>query len=433
MNATPSQVQDAIRRVRAAREFVFESRRTEAVIAALTSAAQSWLSPSSPWRAQAVEQAPAVTGFSPAMVNEAIDRVFGAVTAESLGVLLDRELGDRRVLDEFRPHGLAQARASGVPLIMHLLAGNVPPPGIHSILCGLLIRSGNLVRMSQRDTVFPRLFVESVRAVDADLAACVEVLEWPREDAALTQAALARADAVVAHGDDSTIAALRRMSPAAAAFVGYGQKVSFAYVCRDAMTVEQLPVVAAAAAEDVSVYDQQGCLSPHVIYVEERGALGPRKFAAALAEAMGAFHARIPRGTLAVEEAAAVNMMRSGYEFRAASDRRVAVWASPQPNDWAVIYEDNPAFEPSCLNRVVFVKPTDGVSRVLDGIHRFAARISTVGLAPASERMTEFAKHLTALGVHRVCPIGQMQRPPLWWFHDGKPNLAALVRWTELG
>ncbi len=78
-------VQDAARRVRQAREVLTESRSTEAVIKALASAAQSWLPPSSPWRAQAVEQAPSVTGFSPAMVNEAIDRAFGAITVESLG------------------------------------------------------------------------------------------------------------------------------------------------------------------------------------------------------------------------------------------------------------------------------------------------------------------------------------------------------------
>ncbi len=433
MSATPLQIQDAIRRARAARDFVQQHRRTEAVIEALAAAAKSWLPATSPWRAQAVERVPAASGFSPAMVHEAIDRIFGAITTESLAALLEREFRDRRVLDEFRPHGRGQARAMGVPLILHLLAGNVPPPAIHSILCGLLVRSGNVVRMSRRDPVFPRLFLESVQAADPDLSRCVELLEWPREETALTQAALARADAVIAHGDDNTIATLRRMSPPSAAFIGYGQKVSFAYVCREMMTAEQLPALAALAADDVSVYDQQGCLSPHVFYVEERGALGPRKFAAALAEAMAAFQARIPRGKLSVEEAAAVNTTRSGYEFRAASDRRVAVWSSQQPNDWVVIYEDNPSFEPSCLNRVVFVKPTDGVPRVLEGIARFASYISTVGVAPMSDRMQEFARQLAVLGVHRVCPIGQMQRPPLWWFHDGKPNLIPLVRWTELG
>jgi len=98
-----------------------------------------------------------------------------------------------------------------------------------------------------------------------------------------------------------------------------------------------------------------------------------------------------------------------------------------------VIYDDTPSFELSRLNRVVFVKPTDGVPRVLEAIARFASHISTVGVAPMSERMMAFALQLAQQGVHRVCPIGQMQRPPLWWFHDGRPNLASLVRWAEIG
>ena len=44
----------------------------------------------------------------------------------------------------------------------------------------------------------------------------------------------------------------------------------------------------------------------------------------------------------------------------------MAVWASSTPNEWTVIYEDDPSFTPSCLNRAVFVKPTDGFKRVLD-------------------------------------------------------------------
>jgi hypothetical protein len=249
----------------------------------------------------------------------------------------------------------------------------------------------------------------------------------------LTQAALAEANAVIAYGDDHTIAALRQIAPRDATFSGYGHKISFAVVTKEAMTIEGLPALAEAAAFDASVYDQQGCLSPHVFYVEERGQLGPRKFAEALAGAMAAYQARIPRGTLSVEEAAQVSTMRAGYLFRSETDRRVAVWSSPTPNEWTVIYEDDPSFALSCLNRVVFVKPTDGFKRVLDAIQKFAPRISTVGVAPLNERAMAFAADLSRMGIHRVCPIGQMQRPPLSWHHDGRPNLAELVRWTDAG
>jgi hypothetical protein len=433
MSATIEQIREAVSRTREARERVRQHRSTDAVIAALAQTAKNWLGPNSPWRNRAVEQAPAPTGFSEAMVREAVDLIFGAITYESLGELLDRELGNRRVLDEFCLRGHVQSRATAPRLITHFLAGNVPVPGIVSICCGLLLRSANLVKVSSRDPVFPTLFVESLREVDAELADCVATLEWARGELALTQTALEDAEGVIVYGDDHTISALRQLAPPAAKFLGYGHKISFAVIAKEAMTVENVPQLAQAAAFDVSVYDQQGCLSPHVFYVEERGQLGPRKFAAALADAMAAYQARVPRGQLSVEEAAQITKFRSGYEFRAASDKRVGVWGSPAGNDWCVIYDDSPAFIPSCLNRIVFVKPTDGYKRVLDAIQKFVSSVSSVGVAPMNERALAFAGDLAQMGVHRVCPIGQMQRPPLSWHHDGRPNLADLVSWTDLG
>jgi hypothetical protein len=444
MSATIEQIREAAHRTRDARERVLQHRSTDAVITALAQTARNWLDRNSPWRKHAVEQAPAFTGFSEAMVNEAVDLTFGAITYESLGELLDRELGNRRVLDEFCLRGRVQTRATAPRLIVHFLAGNVPMPGIVSICSGLLLRSANLVKTASRDPVFPALFGQSLREVDAELADCVATVDWARGELALTQTALEDADAVIAYGDDHVISALRQLAPASARFLGYGHKISFAVIAKEAMTEENLAQLARAAAFDASVYDQQGCLSPHVFYVEERGQLGPRKFAAALAEAMAAYQARVPRGQLSVEEAAEIARFRSGYEFRAASDRRLGIWSGPASDppsqddmlrrtSWSVIYDDSPAFTPSCLNRIVFVKPTDGYKRVLDAIQKFASSVSTVGVAPMSERAVAFAGDLAKMGIHRVCPIGQMQRPPLSWHHDGRPNLADLVSWTDLG
>jgi hypothetical protein len=432
MNATVEQIHEAVRRIGEAREAVFQDRRTDATISALAHAARNWLDPASPWRQRAIEQAPSATGFSSAMVSEAIDFTFEVITEEALGELLDAELGDRRVLDEFCRRGQARTRAFGPTLIAHFLAGNVPAPGIVSICCGLLLKSANLIKVSSRDHVFPALFIDSLRAVDAELADCVAVLDWRREDVALTQTALAKADAVIAYGDDETIGTLRRMCRLGARFLGHGHRLSFAVVAKEAMTADNLPSLTEAAAFDASVYDQQGCLSPHAFYVEEGGQLSPREFAAAVAKAMAAYQARVPRGDLSVEEAAQIAKLRGAYEFRSASDKRVALWASADANDWLVIYEDDPMLTPSCLNRVVFVKPVERLERVPELVRRFAPHLSTVGVAPLNARATELAGKLGSLGVSRVCAIGQMQRPPLTWHHDARPNLADLVRWTDL-
>ena len=146
MSATIETIREAVSRTREARERVQQHRSTDAVIGVLAQTAKNWLDPNSPWRKRAVESAPKHMGFSEAMVQEAIDLTFGAINYESLGELLDRELGNRRVLDEFCLRGRVQSRAIAPRLLVHFLAGNVPMPGIVSICCGLLLRTANLVK-----------------------------------------------------------------------------------------------------------------------------------------------------------------------------------------------------------------------------------------------------------------------------------------------
>ena len=403
MNTT--EIQAAI-----ARPGVFPQRTPHAIADALVQTARLWLAADSPWRARAIAAASEPTGFSAAMVNEAVTLTFEALAQATFG----------------------DCKFSGEPphRITHILSGNVPAPSIASICRGLLLHAVNLVKSSQRDPVFPALFVESLREVDPDLAECVTVLHWPRSETNLTRAALAGANTVIVYGDDDSVASVRALTPPRARFFGYGHKISFAIVGEAALAFHQsstggrgsrraedslspatgsggasptnlgdLPTLAAWYA---SVYDQQGCMSPHVFFVGNDA----REFAAALAEAMENYQQRIPRGTLSIEEAARAAVVREAYEFRSANDPRVKIWTGAPPYPWTVIYEEDPVFTPSCLNRTIFVKPIS----TLDSMQAWAGKISTVGIAPWNDQSRNSVSHWA----ERVCPIGQMQRPPMF-------------------
>ncbi|MEI8063447.1 MAG: acyl-CoA reductase [Verrucomicrobiota bacterium] len=351
---------------------------TADIQATLSQTAGNWLVSGSRWRTRAIAEAPELTGFSPEMVNEAITLIFGALKLEAL--------------KEFKVPVDAPRR------ITHILSGNVPAPGIGSICQGLLLNAINLVKCSQRDPVFPTLFVESLREVNAELAARVTVRHWSREETSQTRTALAGADAVFAYGDDDSIASLRGLTPVTAKFFGYGYKISFAIVGQDASFTGDLM---AAAAFDASVYDQQGCMSPHAFFIEGDA----RAFAELLAQAMEDYQCRVPRGKQSIEEAALAAQVREAYEFRSANDSSVAIWSGNPPYPWMVIYDEAADFTPSCLNRTVFVKP----SKTLNAIRAWTGKISTVGVAPWNDRLRCLAGDLA----ERVCPIGQMQRPTL--------------------
>jgi hypothetical protein len=95
-----------------------------------------------------------------------------------------------------------------------------------------------------------------------------------------------------------------------------------------------------------------------------------------------------------------------------------------------VVFEADPRFRVSCLNRFIYVKAVAGLDEALQGVDEWRGRISTVGLA-APGREPALALRLARWGVGRICPLGRMQEPAPAWRHDGRPALGDLVTWTD--
>ena len=132
-----------------------------------------------------------------------------------------------------------------------------------------------------------------------------------------------------------------------------------------------------------------------------------------------------------MEAAAAIASRRSLYEVRAAHSPDTRQWLSRDSTAWTVVYEAEPRFQLSCLNRFIYVKGVQSLEEALQNAETVRGKVSTVGLAAPEDQAQELATTLARWGVARVCPLGQMQNPPLAWRHDGRPALADLVTWTD--
>ena len=245
------------------------------------------------------------------------------------------------------------------------------------------------------------------------------------------QVLLDEADCVTATGSDETLAAIRQWVPVKTRFLGYGHRVSFGYVTHETLHSFAARRVAASAAADIAAWDQQGCLSPHVIYVEHGGVVAGEQFAGMLAEEVDRLEGTSPRGALSAEGAAAITLRRGVYQVRAAHSLGTKLWCCPESTAWTVVYEADPLFQVSCLNRFVYVKGVTSLTQALHAADSVRGKVSTVGLAAPGDRAEEVATTLARWGVPRVCPLGAMQRPPLTWRHDGRPSLGDLVTWTD--
>jgi len=202
-------------------------------------------------------------------------------------------------------------------------------------------------------------------------------------------------------------------------------------VTREVLREEQISEVLSRAADDVVAWDQHGCLSPHVIYVEERGSVESDKFAELLALELSKREIAEPRGSISMEHSAHIASRRSLYDAILAHRADAKIWKSHNSTAWTVVFEHDTRFQFSCLNRFIYVKPVPDVSDVLQGIDSVHGKVSTVGVAAPPEKMKELAVRFARWGATRICPLGQMQNPPLTWRHDGRPVFGDLITWTD--
>jgi hypothetical protein len=432
----PAMITEACQTLKRNRERYLATRSTAELIRVFSDLAADWLSADFPYRLKALEWGPAVTGFSRETLAVGLDRFFAHLTADNLHALLEQELGHAHRFEELtaseaeKPAGRA-ALAQGPALLAHITGGSLPNPALTSIVLGLLARSAQFVKCATGTALLPRLFAHSLYEVEPKLASCLEIAEWKGGTQPLEEALFAEAGCVTATGSDATLAAIRQSLPVRLRFVAYGHRVSFAFVAQESLSGRGAANTAAHAAQDVAAWDQLGCLSPHVIYVEAGGSVTPEQFAGLLAAELAAVESAQPRGQLAPEEAADIAARRAFYEIRAANSPDTRVWGSPGSTAWTVVYENDARFQVSCLNRFIYVKPVAGLTQALHGAEEVRGHISTVGLAASGARGRPLAMELARWGVPRVCRLGRMQDPPLTWRHDGRPSLGDLVTWTD--
>jgi hypothetical protein len=417
------------------REKYLRPRKTGDIVKILCEVATEWLQPENKFRKLALELGPAETGFSKAILAKGLDGFFRQFAPENFQALLEQELSHAHRLDQFVADAETQATrmamVHGPQFLVHIAAGNLPNPTLMSLTLGLLTRSAQFVKCASGSSLLPRLFAHSIYELDHKLGACLEIAEWRGGHRELENVLFGHADCLTATGNDETLAAIRAHLPSTVRFLGYGQRVSFGFITREVLRDETIAEIVSRAADDVIAWDQNGCLSPHVFYVEERGAVESDKFAQLLAVELAQRETTEPRGKISVEESAAIASRRAIYEAIAAHRADAKIWSSQNSTVWTVVFEHDVRFQFSCLNRFIYVKPVPDVMAVMQGVDELHGKVSTVGLAAAPEKTKELALRFARRGATRICPLGQMQNPPLTWRHDGRPALGDLVTWTD--
>ena len=389
------------------RERYLAQRTTMGLVKVLAEIAEEWLRPNYPLRELALEKGPDATGFSRATLARGLDSFFRGLTQEGLLALLEQDLGTVRLLDEMTPVQRDRAAmAIGLQFIVHIAAGNVPNPTLTSMVLGLLVRSAQFVKCASGASFVARLFAHSIYEAEPKLGACIEIAEWPGGKHELEDILFEQADCVTATGTDKTLAQIRARVPIGRRFLGYGHRVSFGYVSNGVLSGRAAGKVASSAAADVAAWNQLGCLSPHVIYVQQGGEIGPERFAEILADELDRFEESEPRGDLPLEPAAVIANRRAFYEVRAAHSPDTRLWSSRNSTAWTVVFEGDPRFQLSCLNRFVYVKGVADIAEALRSADSVRGQVSTVRIGGAGGAFSGACDRTGALGRNTHMSLG---------------------------
>ena len=406
----PVEIRAARRRVRAAGAELAQ-RRAADVADALVEVLANWCDPDSSWTARLSAALSEAAGFSEQNVRAGLAAGLGAWRPEALREIAERELG---------AFG-NRTRAIGFESTSVALAGSIPMPTILSLLTPLLLRSGVVAKTAARDPVTASLVRESVEAVDPALAAALEIVSFPHDDAACMEA-FADAPCVVATGSDEAVASITRAAPPGARTVAYGHRLSVAVLGPMALDA----ACAAAVARDVALWDQLGCLSPIAVYVVGAVDADVDAFTASLVDALRKEEAERPRGVIGASEAALLRHEHDTAQFRGA---RVA---SGEALSFVVVRERDAEPRPAPLHRFVRVCPVydgDELWAAIEPISRHLAGAAVAGFGIQDE---EVAHGLARRGASRICAPGRLQAPPLEWHHDNQPLLLPIARLADL-
>lgn len=355
-------------------------------VAGLSRVARSWLDADDPSRTEALAVLPDELGLSPAMVAWGLDRAFEVITADALEAWWQRA----------GPQGEVPAGPTG-----HIWSGNVFVAGLPPVFAAVLAGRGALVKAPSAHPTFAALLAQSFALHAPELGPSVGAAAWGREDVRSTDALLAL-DPVFAFGDDASIAALGER--ASGALHGFGHRVSASVV------TEELDDAALLGLwEDALAYDGGGCLTPRWVFV-----LGDaRGLAERLAEVGDAAAAALPGRPLSDAEAA----RRAQYVGAAG----FGGWARAG-RGWCVAVQAG--LQPAPPPRTLCLVPVEGLSDVERILAPLGPRLQ--GVAASGVPVPQLREALAGSGVARVCGVGELQRPPLDWDHDGVDILGAM-------
>jgi acyl-CoA reductase-like NAD-dependent aldehyde dehydrogenase len=403
------------------------------IIRAVADASARWADADFPPRVRILNAIAERTKYSIPVIEYALDRLFESITESGVTATIANELGSIDMLDGFIDRN-KRPPARALPVGCVAVISSRTTIGVAIVPAVFALCAKNDVVVKDREDQLVAAFFRTLTEEHDAFSSAARADTWPgskSETSAKVQTngehSTAHFDCVVAFGKNETLAEIRAACSPSARFIGFGSKASAGYISRESLHDERsVRTIAEGAARDLVLYETEGCLSLHALFVERGGALSPEDFMTHLGTAIERTHVELPIEPRDAGTAACVMAARDLAEFRSATGSERSIMLSDKKLSYFLILDPPRTEPPLFLPCALPIFSVNAPAEALTYLHTNGISLEALAVDVARSDIVEFAMQS---GVSRIARFGELQSPLLEANHGGRPRITDFVRW----
>jgi long-chain-fatty-acyl-CoA reductase len=382
--------------------------------------ADNFLKNSSQTKLEAIELAPLISGFTKETHARDFDLICHHLCLKSTTYdVVETELGHAFIMDEWVRDKQAKVKAFPRGRAFHILAGNMPITGFFSVFRSVITKNQTVVKLPSRDLITTLFLMKGLIEENSDgesyqnlLNGSLSVFYMEGESEQLKEM-IEASDVVCAWGKGSSLKRIKEMVPHSIPYLEFGPKRSYALAYTN--KVSNLDASALMMAHNLSIYDQEACLSPQRLFIIGESSVYLKR----LAKWLTWQSQYLPRGISSDDRES--HLLRHKLEGR----YRGAAIFEGEPH-WRIIVCSPYDVAEHPLGRTLFVHLIKSEAEIIPFIDDETQCIS---IDPYSRADVEkLADLFCGRGVSKICETGYSLYPGDGWTHDGMHPLRHFVR-----
>lgn len=359
-----------------------------------------------------------LTDQSPQLVKKELQGSLSMLLRENIERMATEELGGLQVLDDWVKTGYGYVHRQPRGTAFHNISGNAFVVIPVSLSIGLLTKNCNLVKVSGDEPYFAYAFYKSLCEIDMSIADRLSVVYFDSSQTGLYDTIIKNCNSVIHWGGEQSRKSIAQICAAYdVSLITHGAKVSFEVIDQ----TEDIHKTAQEVATDIVLWEQKACLSPRIVFVNNK--LDISQFSQALANSLNDLTAIFPKAYFTPWNSIKTIQDRQYCMLKYGLKNKIQVFSSFNADYTVILNGDMPDKEDldRCFYRFVFVCPYEAASEVSVYVEEnLRAYLQTMGYCGKEEA---FIEEMTRLGVSIVTRPGEMSMHAPGTSHDGIFNL----------